>query len=51
MKSQLEKTKLSLLTILCNASQIYRRSIPKECKEKYQQNLKEIIREMIKKID
>ena len=50
MESQL-KTKLALLTILCNATQIYRRTIPKEKKEKYQQNLKKIIIDLIIKID
>jgi hypothetical protein len=45
------KVKLSLLTVLCNATGIYRRTIPTEKKSIYQQNLKGIISELIEKVD
>ena len=51
MENELEKIKLSLLTILCNATQIYRRTIPDDRKETYRQNLKRLILRLIPKID
>ena len=51
MENELEKIKLSLLTILCNATQIYRRTIPDDRKEAYRQNLKRLILRLIPKID
>ena len=50
-KEDKDKIKLSLLTILCNASQIYRRTIPKSRKEAYKKSVKKIIKKLIEKTD
>jgi len=46
-----EKIKLSLLTEFANATQIYRRTIPKNKKKPYKENLKRLIKELIEKVD
>lgn len=50
-KENRDKVKFSLLTLFCNATQIYRRTIPKEKKEKYCREVKEIIKHLIEKSD
>ena len=50
-KSDSDLIKSSLLTVLCNATQIYRRTITHKQKKRYQHKLKQIITKLTKKID
>ncbi len=51
IKEFIQNSKLSLLTVLCNATQIWRRSIPKEKQEVFKENLSKIILNLLIKID
>ena len=46
-----EQVKSSLLTVICNATQIYRGTIPKDKKKVYTEILRELIKNLINKID
>lgn len=50
-KQKRDKIKLSLLTVLCNATGIYRRTIKPENKDLYRNSLKIAIKELIDKVD
>lgn len=50
-KDQREQVKLSLLTVMCNVTQIYRGTIPKDKKKIYTKTLKILIKNLIGKID
>lgn len=50
-KEERDKVKLALLTVFCNATQIYRRTIPKNKKDAYKKKVKEVIISLIEKID
>ncbi|MEK6891579.1 MAG: hypothetical protein AABX25_00170 [Nanoarchaeota archaeon] len=50
-ESKRDNIKNSLLTVLCNATGIYRRTITAEQKKNYQIKLKEIIMRLTKKVD
>jgi len=51
IKAFIKNSKLSLLAVLCNATQIWRRSIPKEKQEVFKENLSKIILNLLIKID
>lgn len=51
IKAFIKNSKLSLLTVLCNATQIWRRSIPKEKKGVFKENLSKIVLNLLIKID
>lgn len=46
-----EKIKLSFLTIMANATQVYRGTIPKSKKEMYKKTLKRLIKKLTQKVD
>ena len=50
-KEDREKIKLSHLTILSNATQVYRRTIPKSKKEEYKAVLKRVIKNLVEEAD
>lgn len=50
-KEKRENVKASLLTILCNATQIYRRTIKKGQKEAYRSKLRDITIRLVEKVD
>ena len=50
-KQDKDAVKLSLLTIICNATQIYRGTIPLNQKEIFKKNLRKTIEKLITKTD